>query len=340
MILNKILLISFVSIFIFYFSNLFGKSLNLYDKPSKHKTHKFKALFVGGIAIQIILLISIKIFDHNIYFINIILASCILALAGFLDDTKKINIGSKFLFQLFTSIIIYYNGLKIIDLGTYNFFGLIELNNFSIIFTVVSILIMINGFNYMDGIDGLASTLFINSIFLISFYHGRNILSLEYELSLIIVYLIFLVFNFKLFKKIEKIFLGNSGSMISGFLIATLAIYYSSVIKIIHPSLIIWSFSMIFFEFLSVNLSRLLRKKKILKPGKDHIHFILKKNFKRNFTILILINLTNIFFGIFGYLIYNLVGETYSLISFVMMFFVFYFIRSYLHTQKNSSHEV
>ena len=194
MTLYKVLILFFVSSVIFYLINLIGSNLGLYDRPSKHKTHKTRALFVGGIAIQIILIFSIKLFNYNIYFINIILISCILTIAGFLDDLKKINIGSKFLFQLFATFFLYYNGFKVIDLGTYSYLGTIELNNFSIIFTAISILILINGYNYIDGIDGLASSLFISSIFLISLFQERNILNLEFEYFLIVIYLIF---NFK-----------------------------------------------------------------------------------------------------------------------------------------------
>lgn len=336
MTLYKVLILFFVSSVIFYLINLIGSNLGLYDRPSKHKTHKTRALFVGGVAIQIILIFSIKLFNYNIYFINIILISCILTIAGFLDDLKKINIGSKFLFQLFATFFLYYNGFKVIDLGTYSYLGTIELNNFSIIFTAISILILINGYNYIDGIDGLASSLFISSIFLISLFQERNILNLEFEYFLIIIYLIFLIFNFNIFKKLEKVFLGNSGSMLSGFLVASLAIYYSSVVKIIHPSLVIWSFALIFFEFISVNLSRLIGKKKILKPGKDHVHFILKKYLKRNFLIVIFLTLINIFFGVFGYLIYNFVGPITSLISYLILFFIFYFTRDYFKKQKSN----
>lgn len=332
--MNIIILTLLSTIFCFLIIVKIGKIKNLYDLPLGHKTHTVKAQFTGGLAIQLSLFFYLKLFDFNHYFQSIIVISAILTIAGILDDTKKINIGSKFLCQLFVSFLLFYNGFKISDIGYYSYFGLIELNSFAPVFTIISILVIINGVNYIDGQDGLATSLFLNSLFLISIFKGANFKFSTFEINLIILYSIFLIFNFKIFDRLDKVFLGNSGSMITGLILSGLAIFYSSIEKNVHPSLIIWCFNIIVYEFLSVNLYRFFKKKSILKPGKDHIHFFLKKKIKSEFKILIILNLINIFMGILGYMLFNILGAIVCLLSYIFMFLIYFSLRQNLITKN------
>ena len=87
-------------------------------------------------------------------------------------------------------------GLYLNDIGEYGIIGKINLGNYSEIFTFLSCLLIINAFNYMDGVDGLLSSLFINifSYFAIVCYFFDKIF-----VSQILVYLIHLVIIFFFF---------------------------------------------------------------------------------------------------------------------------------------------
>ena len=166
---------------------------------------------------------------------------------------------------------------------------------------------LINSFNYSDGIDGLITAISINilisySIFLFNFEKQEEA---KYILILITPLAIFFFFNIGVFKNF-KVFLGDSGSNLLGFIFAFLTIYISKY-ENIHPMLLIWPLSYLVYEFLSVNILRLLNNKAVFKAGNDHMHYELKKlyNFKDK-QILLIILLINIFFIFFGsYLYYN-----------------------------------
>ena len=92
---------------------------------------------------------------------------------------------------------------------------------------------------------------------------------------------IFLCFNYALFR-LPKLFLGDSGSLLLGFIISFVLIYFANQ-KITHPILLAWSVSIFVYEFLAINLIRLKNKKSIFKAGQDHLHHILIKKTKSIF---------------------------------------------------------
>ena len=93
---------------------------------------------------------------------------------------------------------------------------------------------------------------------------------------LILPLFLFLFFNFSIFK-LPKLFLGDSGSLLLGFILSFILIYFAKK-NITHPIILAWSVSLFVYEFLCVNLKRLENKKNLFKPGLDHFYyFILNK---------------------------------------------------------------
>ena len=106
-----------------------------------------------------------------------------------------------------------------------------DLGVFSIPFTFLSVLFLINAFNYFDGIDGMLSFTSISTLsilyFLVVHEHHYLILDQNTEFFLIIITLpiiIFLFFNFSILK-LPKIFLGDSGSLLLGFIISFILLF-------------------------------------------------------------------------------------------------------------------
>ena len=94
-------------------------------------------------------------------------------------------------------------------------------------------------------------------------------------------------------------FLGDSGSLLLGFVIAFTLIYLS-IEKIVHPILLAFSVSIFAYEFLSINIIRLKNKKKIFDAGQDHLHHLLFKYTKSIFQTNLFISLANIILFIVG----------------------------------------
>ena len=154
--------------------------------------------------------------------------------------------------------------LRIDTLG-YLFNREINLNIFSIPFSILCLLLIINSFNYFDGLDGLLGSLaLISVIYFLYFVQGQLAIFL---FSVLIYLIIFLFFNFGI---LPKQFMGDSGSLGLGFIVSFLAIYLSQIEKSIMPSFIIWPLAFFVYEFLLINVIR-IKIKNIFSRLKFHI---------------------------------------------------------------------
>ncbi len=334
----NILIISVIAILFFYLSNIIGYKLDFLDYPNTRKIHSQPVPYTGGLGLILSFFFVIWILYFDLILLNIIFTSFFIFIVGFIDDKYKINVGSRILFQF---LIIFF------FINTYNLeikyvFNLgdqfkLELGGLSLIFTILCTAFLINAFNYSDGLDGLIATqtiFILLTLILVQFYYYKIV---NYDLLYLLLPLfLFLLFNCKLLI-FPKLFLGNGGSTMLGFIVSFIFIYYGYHADFnIDPELLIWSLSFIVFEFVSTNLSRLRRNKPLFKPGHDHIHFILLKKFKSAFRVNIIIFLINILFVLIGFFSF-LFGDFVSLTCFISIFFIYYFSRERLleNSKKN-----
>jgi UDP-GlcNAc:undecaprenyl-phosphate/decaprenyl-phosphate GlcNAc-1-phosphate transferase len=134
-----------------------------------------------------------------------------------------------------------------------------------------------------------------------------------------------LFFNFSKFR-LPKLFLGDAGSLLLGFIISFTLIFLANQ-NIVHPILLAWTISIFVFEFLSLNLIRLKNKKNLFRAGLDHLHHLLLKKNNSIFLTNLYICLLNIIFFIIGYLSFLFISPLTSLILFVILFAIFLFCR-------------
>lgn len=327
----NILIVSLVSLLFFYLSNVVAKQFNLLDFPNERKIHLYPTPYTGGVGVILSFFFIIWILYFDYILLKIIFSSFFILIIGFIDDKYNINPGSKILFQ-FLTVFFFINifNLEINYIFNLNEFFKIELGGFNLIFTILSVTFLINAFNYSDGLDGLITSQTIFILLSLVFFHFYYYKILNYNLLYLIIPLfLFLLFNYKLLI-FPKIFLGNGGSSMLGFIISFIFIYYGYHADLnIDPELLIWILSFIVFEFTSTNLSRLTRNNLLFKPGHDHIHYIFFKKFKSALKVNFIIFLINLFFLIIGFFSF-LLGDIYSLVSFILMFFVYFFFREKL----------
>tara|TARA_B100000242_G_C42758952_1_gene353674 strand:+ start:104 stop:511 length:408 start_codon:yes stop_codon:yes gene_type:complete len=129
--------------------------------------------------------------------------------------------------------------------------------------------------------------------------------------------------------KVPKLFLGDSGSLLLGFIIAFTIIYFAKE-NLVHPILLAFSISIFVFEFISVNIIRLQNKKAIFTAGQDHLHYILFKKNNSLFVTNALISVINVIFFIFGYLSFTILNPLISLILFNFFFIIYFLLRKNL----------
>ena len=323
---NTIIIYSLLSFLILFLCGKVSYKLNLLDHPNKRKIHSKATAYTGGFAISVILLFSIFLFTVSDKNLNIILSiAFLISIIGLIDDKYNLDVSSKLSLQIIPIFyLVVFENLTLQQIGDYNYFK-VELGSFVIPFTLMCVLLLINAFNYFDGIDGTLGFTSISVLIILYFLIPNQ----NFQLFLILILIplaIFLCFNFSLFK-LPKLFLGDSGSLLIGFVIAFVLIYLANQ-NLTHPILLAWSVVIFVYEFLSINLIRLKNKKDPLRAGQDHLHHLLFNNTKSIFLTNFFISIMNIILFIIGYLSFLLISPLISLILFITFFIIFLILRN------------
>ncbi|MBD1155090.1 undecaprenyl/decaprenyl-phosphate alpha-N-acetylglucosaminyl 1-phosphate transferase [Pelagibacterales bacterium SAG-MED18] len=326
--INILVIYSLISFLLFFICAKISYKLNFVDLPSKRKIHSKSTAYTGGIIISIIFLIALELFDLFNFSNNnlnlIISIAFLISLVGLIDDRYNLNAGGKLSLQILPIFyLVVFENLALHSIGDYNLFKL-DLGAFVIPFTIICVLFLINAFNYFDGLDGHLSLVTISIITILYFLVSDQ--NFKFFLVIIIIpIIIFLFFNFSILK-LPKLFLGDNGSLLLGFIISFILIYLASE-EIVHPILLAWSIAITVYEFLSINIIRLKNNQDPFKAGLDHLHHILFKKSKSIFLTNLYIFMTNIFLFIIGYLSFFLIGPLSSLILYIICFLLFFALR-------------
>jgi UDP-GlcNAc:undecaprenyl-phosphate/decaprenyl-phosphate GlcNAc-1-phosphate transferase len=333
---NTILIYFLLNFIILFLCGKISYAINLVDIPNKRKIHSKATAYTGGIAISVILLFAIILFDTFNKNLSIILSiAFMISIVGFIDDKYNLNTGGKLSLQIIPIFyLVFFENLTLNNIGNYNYFDL-ELGAFAILFTFFSLLFLINSFNYFDGLDGTLGFTSISVLAILYFLASTEAMNhylvleqnIQYFLIAIIIPIsVFLCFNFSIFN-LPKLFLGDSGSLLLGFIISFILIYFANQ-NFIHPILLAWSIVIFVYEFLAINIIRIKNKQKLFKAGQDHLHHILLKKTKSVFFTNFIIILSNIILFVIGYLGYLLINQLASLILFIVFFTIFLFFRN------------
>lgn len=253
--------------------------------------------------------------EISVKMISVLIGSFIILITGIIDDIKPIDAKVKLVGQILAAlVVVFYGNIILKDISAFGLY--LEFGIFAYPVTVLFIVACINCVNLIDGLDGLAagiSSIFFLTIGIITFIKGE--FGLPYELTFILLgaSLGFLAHNFYP----ASIFMGDSGSMFLGFIIAVITLLgFKNVMmsSIIIPLLIL---AIPILDTLFAIIRRSLKGESISKPDKFHIHHqLLKRNFSQRTTVLIIYAI-NILFSTasivyvlknreLGYIIYGL----------------------------------
>lgn len=328
----KILFYCLTAFLIFFLVSKFSYKMSLLDFPNERKNHHKATAYTGGLALSLIYLFSIYLFDLKTEKLNLIFSiGFLIAIVGFMDDKYKLNVGGKLSLQLIPIIyLIILENFNLNHLGDYNYFKL-QLNSISIPFTSLALIYLINSFNYFDGLDGSLGFVTISVLSILYFLLPDENIKL-FIIVVAIPLLIFLLFNFSIFK-LPKTFLGDSGSLLLGFIIGFTLILISNK-EFVHPILLAWSIVVFVYEFLSINIIRLKMGVPIFQSGHDHLHHFLIEKSKSVFMTNFILSFVNIVFFTVGYLSFNYINSLTSLILFVILFIIFFSIRLKFYERK------
>ena len=300
--------ILFTPLLILFLNFLFNKE-NLFQSLTGDKHQRFvekkNIPLTGGIAI-----IFLSFFINNFNFeISYLVFICIF-LIGLLSDIKFLKSAKKrFLLQILTILLfIIYSDLSIYNVRVFFIDFFLEYKFFSYIFVAFCLLIVVNGSNFIDGLNGLVSGYYIIILAIIlNLGLAESINGLESVLKnyfIILTYL--LIFNY-----INKIYLGDSGSYFLGLGSGILLITLYNNIENISPFFIVLLLWYPCFE----NLFSILRKYKFnsspLEADNKHFHQLLFNYLKKklSYSNLFINNLSSILINLFNLLIFFIASK-------------------------------
>ncbi len=285
---------------------------NFFDKPDHiRKVHTTDKPNIGGIAIFLSFLFGCILFlkATAIEYSNFLLgASMIIFSMGVRDDFMGLNAYKKMILQvLAASLVVVFAEVRITSF--YGLFGVFELSYWvSIPFSVFVIIVITNAFNLIDGIDALAASIgiVITLAFGVLFFDMQQLGWARIAIALCGALLGFLPYN----KEPSKIFMGDTGAYIIGFIIAILTIQFIELNKFdnfLNPEPFIKSSPAVGIGFLFVPLFDTLRAfilrisqgKSPLFADRQHIHhFLLDRGWSHTKIALFMSGMSLFFIGL------------------------------------------
>jgi UDP-N-acetylmuramyl pentapeptide phosphotransferase/UDP-N-acetylglucosamine-1-phosphate transferase len=282
-----------------------SKAKGLMDTPDSRKMHVIQTPTLGGLGVFLAFSLSIigfglvtDMIHADLNSIIALLGSLIILLfLGMKDDLLAMSPKKKFLGQLLAVAIV----VLLSDIRILNFDGLLGIGELpyvvSVLFTFFVFILVINAINLIDGIDGLAGSISVVASVAfgaISIVHGNYLMTLI--ASVFIGSTIgFLRYNFS---SNQKIFMGDCGSMLAGFILTYQAIYFlnlnntlseSSVISN-TPVILVAILSYPLFDLLRVFIIRIRQGKSPFEADSNHIHHrLLRLGFEHKHATFILV---------------------------------------------------
>lgn len=264
---------------------------SLMEKPGERRSHTIPTPTFGGIAIYAAMLIAYflwpSIDQTDIYRTNLSVAGMtILFFIGIKDDLVGIDPNKKILFQVLAAMILIFFGDLRVDY-LYGIMGFHHIEDIvSIILTCFIFIALTNAINLIDGIDGLAGGI---ATIASATFGGWFLLTNHFTMACLAFTLAgaligFLRFNFS---KTSKIFMGNTGSLIIGFMLAFFAVRfvnlnvsfrYEPTAFFNAPIIAIVILIIPIFDTLRVFLVRILAGRSPFSADRNHMHHILLDN--------------------------------------------------------------
>ncbi|MEM5563999.1 MraY family glycosyltransferase [Psychroserpens sp. AS72] len=309
----------------------------LMDEPDHRSVHDRKTATLGGVGIFISLAVVITsigaLLDTKILLL-VLGSMTILFFLGLKDDLLILSPRKKFIGQLLAaSLLILFTDTRI--LGLSGVFGITILPYwFSVLFTLFVYVLIINAYNLIDGVDGLAGCLAVAGFasFAFLFIKTGDITMSTLTVGGIGAIIPFLRLNFS---KRKKIFMGDTGSMIVGFLIAFCSVRFINTTELNPKSVFfesapVLALAIAFFPLLDTLrvfiIRPVLMKKSPFTADQNHIHHrFLKLGFSHAQTTIyiVILNLLLIAF------VYH-IGHLDTILQFLLMVLVGTFLYSSL----------
>lgn len=274
----------------------YSEEKGLLDKPNERKIHSHPIPRLGGVAIwictilSILALILLSYYPYRSLLSGLLLGSSLMFLLGLVDDIYSLSAKFKFVIQISIATIVFCLGVKITSVFI-PFAGLIEIPGIlSYLLTIGWIVGISNAVNFIDGVDGLAGSVITISCVALGIISVALIPS--DTVSALVAFILagsmlgFLTYNFHP----AKIFMGDSGALFAGFLLAALSVMYSmkaTDCKMYVPLLIL---AVPVLDITFSSLRRIIKGTSPFVADAEHIHHkLLHLGLSQNKAVLVLV---------------------------------------------------
>jgi len=298
-----------------------AKSKNLIVKPNRRTSHEGSIPNIGGINIFSSFIIPYLLFCTGMmdfYDRTVIAGMFIMLLIGFFDDMVELTAYKKLLGEIIVGLIL----IVISDKQLTYMFGFCGINEIpvwiSYPFSLFIFLLVVNALNLVDGVDGLASGLgiLICLFFGIYFQLAGDVQLSMMAYAMVGALLIFFIYN--VFGGKSKIFMGDSGALVLGYVIYLFVVEFckisEGVVPNVNPYLLMRAAPVVAICVLAIPLIDTVRvmttriKKGIspFKADRNHVHHLLLSTGLKHREVTFILLGINVIFIVLGLLIRNL----------------------------------
>ena len=266
-----------------------AKAKGFVVRPNKRTSHTGDIPNIGGLNICFSFMLTYMLFEFDqmsqsqFFLIGLFAIMAV----GFIDDVLVLTPTAKLLGETLAGIaLIGFANLRITHL--HGIFGIEQIGIIpSYLFSFFVLIAIINAVNLIDGIDGLASGLGILYCLFFAFYFGLAGDTSWSILGICMVGALAVFFIYNVFGHREKIFMGDSGSLLLGYLLTAFVFHfcevnaYHQVPENLHmnaaPAVAICVLTIPIFDTIRVSLTRIKQHRSPFQPDKNHIHHLLLK---------------------------------------------------------------
>ncbi len=311
-----------------------ASDLGLIDVPNARSVHHVQVPSGAGVGFVLSVFLIEPFFNFQLLSQHYLMLIAFLAvfIVGILDDYKSTSHYTKFAVLSLASLVVYFDGISVTTLG--ELFGFtVDLGWFALPFTLFAIVGFTNALNLIDGLDGLAGSisLVILGTLLYIAYINDDLFMILLSSGFITSLSAFLIYNWNP----ATVFMGDSGSLVLGFLIGILVIKAANYVQ---PVTVLFLIALPVIDTIIVMVRRKRDGVSMFHADKTHLHHILLHFFNNNVkkTVIFLVLLQTMY-SLTGLMIVNHVNQSLSLVLFALNVVVFYIIFTGMLQSANTS---
>ena len=269
-----------VTLFSIFSMRPLARKLGLVDRPDGRKRHSGRVPLIGGLCFFLGTLVGLCYLGYVDHFVmSLVTGATLIMVTGLVDDFHNLSVRSRLVVEIgVVAWVIAISGIYIDDIGPLLGDHGLKLGLLGVPFTIFAVIGLINAFNMLDGIDGLAAaTAMISILAMLAFgdFTGPSLGALMLLQILFASLIPYVCVNLG-WPDGRKIFMGDAGSTLIGFLLAWSLVYLShGRIARLEPVDVLWCVAFPVIETVAVMYRRIRLGRSPFKSDRLHFHHML-----------------------------------------------------------------